>query len=190
MFDVDTLVMECLDALKEPDPQRVVRQILTRTLEKPEAVQGALGKDLGGLDFLYDSPELTVLNAIWAPGMKLYPHDHQLWAVIGIYGGVEDNTLYRRGPEHIVPAGGREIRESDVLALGADAIHAVANPERKFTGAIHIYGGDFINQPRSQWDPDTLIERPYDLALTRRLFAEANEAWAAQLGQDLDESAG
>src|SRR5439155_11293394 len=109
------------DARKEPQPHRVVRQILTRPLEKPAAVQGALGKDLGGLDFLYDSPELTVLNAIWAPGMKLYPHDHQLWAVIGIYGGVEDNTLYRRGPEHIVPAGGREIRESDVLALGADA---------------------------------------------------------------------
>src|SRR5439155_14084473 len=125
---------------------------------------------------------LTVLNAIWAPGMKLYPHDNQLWAVIGIYGGVEDNTLYRRGPERIVPAGGREIRESDVLALGADAIHAVANPERRFTGAIHIYGGDFVNQPRSQWDPDTLIEQPYDLARTRRLFAEANEAWAAQLG--------
>ena len=188
MFDVDTLVNECMEAVKGPDPQRHVHQILTRMLEKPSPVQDVLGKDWGGLDILYNSPELTVLNAIWAPGMKLYPHDHRMWACIGIYGGVEDNTLFRRGPEHIVAAGGREIRESDVLALGADAIHAVANPERKFTGAIHVYGGDFVNQPRSQWDPDTLIEQPYDLANIRRLFAEANETWKAQLGQDLDET--
>jgi len=190
MFDVDTLVSECLAVVHEKDAQRSVRDILTRTLQKPAPVQSALGKDWGGLDILYNSPDLTVLNAIWAPGMKLYPHDHRIWAVIGIYGGVEDNTLYRRGPERIEPAGGRAIRESDVLSLGADAIHSVANPERKFTGAIHIYGGDFVNQPRSQWDPDTLIEQPYDLAQIQRLFAEANETWRSQLGQDLDESAG
>ncbi|MGH2728855.1 MAG: hypothetical protein ACRDKS_17925, partial [Actinomycetota bacterium] len=95
--------------------------------------------------------------------------------------------LYRRGPERIVEAGGRMLRESEVIALGADAIHAVANPESRFTGAIHVYGGDFVNQPRSQWDPDTLIEQPYDLEQVRKLFAEANAEWAAQLGHDVDE---
>ena len=190
MFDIETLVAKCTDALSEAHPQRAVREILLQTVERPDPVQSALGKNLGGLDILYNTPELTVLNAIWAPGMKLYPHDHRMWAVIGIYGGVEDNTLYRRGPENIVAAGGHSLRESDVLALGADAIHAVANPERKFTGAIHIYGGDFVNQPRSQWDPDTLVEQPYDLARIRRLFADANAAWAMQLEEEtsLDET--
>jgi len=182
-------VSDCLAALREPDPRRAVRELLVQTLEKPTPVQEGLGKDVGGLDILYNSPELTVLNAIWAPGMKLYPHDHRIWAVIGIYGGVEDNTMYRRGPERIVASGGRELRESEVLSLGADAIHSVANPERRFTGAIHIYGGDFVNQPRSQWDPDTLMERPYDLEQVRRLFAQANADWAAEVGQDLDEGA-
>jgi predicted metal-dependent enzyme (double-stranded beta helix superfamily) len=152
-------------------------------------VAGALGKEAGGLDILYNSSELTVLNAIWAPNMALYPHDHRMWAVIGIYGGVEDNTLYRRGHERIEKAGGRTLHDSDVLALGADAIHSVVNPERRFTGAIHVYGGDFVNQPRSQWDPHTLVEKPYDLDEVRRLFAEANARWAAEAGQDLDESA-
>lgn len=190
MFDTDTLVADCLAAVRgETDPRRAVREILLRTLSKPAPVAEAIGKDEGGLDILYSSPELTVLNAIWAPGMKLYPHDHRMWAVIGIYGGAEDNTMYRRGPERIVEAGGKELRESEVLSLGADAIHAVANPERRFTGAIHVYGGDFVNQPRSQWDPDTLIEQPYDLEQVRRLFAEANARWAAQVGQDLDDAA-
>jgi predicted metal-dependent enzyme (double-stranded beta helix superfamily) len=191
MFDTDTLVGDCLQAVRtEKDPQRAVREILVRTLEKPAPVAKAIGKDEGGIHIIFSSPELTVLNAIWAPNMRLYPHDHQMWACIGIYGGVEDNTMFKRGPERIVPAGGRAIRESEVLALGTDAIHAVANPERRFTGAIHIYGGDFINQPRSQWDPDTLMEQPYDLQEVRRLFAQANADWRAQLGQDLDESAG
>jgi predicted metal-dependent enzyme (double-stranded beta helix superfamily) len=191
MFDTDTLIAECLDAVRtESDGgRRAVRDIVTRTVSQPSVVQDAIGRDNGGLDILYDSPELTVLNAIWAPGMSLYPHDHRMWAVIGIYGGTEDNTMYRRGLERIVASGGRALHESEVLSLGADAIHAVANPERRFTGAIHVYGGDFINQPRSQWDPDTLREQPYDIAQVRRLFAAANEAWAAQLGTDVDESA-
>jgi predicted metal-dependent enzyme (double-stranded beta helix superfamily) len=188
MFDTDTLVAECLAAVRaETEPRRAIREILVRTLEKPDAVAAALGKDQGGLEVIHVSDELTVLNVIWAPKMAIYPHDHRMWAAIGIYGGVEDNTLYRRGPERIVASGGRELRESDVLALGADAIHAVANPERRFTGAIHVYGGDFVNALRSQWDPDTLIEQPYDLEQVRKLFADANAEWAAQLGQDLDE---
>ncbi|MEX2458576.1 MAG: hypothetical protein WD770_06280 [Actinomycetota bacterium] len=189
MFDVDTLLSDCREAVNDPEAQRAVREVLIRTLEKPEAVAKTLGKDVGGIEILHNTPELTVLNVIWAPGMVLFPHDHQMWAVIGIYGGAEDNVLFKRGPEHIVPAGGRTIRDSDVLALGTDAIHSVANPERRFTGAIHVYGGDFVNQPRSQWDPDTLAERPYDFESIRRAFAQANADWAAQLGQDLDETA-
>jgi len=131
-----------------------------------------------------------VLNAIWAPGMGLYPHDHRMWAVIGIYGGVEDNALYRRGPDGIVASGGRTLRVGDVLSLGSQAIHSVSNPERRFTGAIHVYGGDFVAQPRSQWDPETLVEQAYDLEQVRRLFAEANAAWAAEVDRDLDEHVG
>jgi predicted metal-dependent enzyme (double-stranded beta helix superfamily) len=188
MFDKETLIAECLQAVRtEADPRRAVREIMIRTLEKPDPVAQAIGRDEGGLDIFHSSPELTVLNAVWAPKMSLYPHDHRMWAVIGIYGGVEDNTLYKRGPERIVPSGGRELHESEVLVLGSDAIHSVANPERRFTGAIHIYGGDFVNQPRSQWDPDTLMEQPYDLAQVMRLFAQANADWRAQVGQDLDE---
>jgi predicted metal-dependent enzyme (double-stranded beta helix superfamily) len=94
--------------------------------------------------------------------------------------------MYRRGPERIAAAGGHLLQESEVLGLGADAIHAVANPERRFTGAIHIYGGDFVNQPRSQWDPDTLLEQPYDLEEVRRLFAQANADWAAQAQAEVE----
>ena len=54
------------------------------------------------------------------------------------------------------------------------------NPLRVFTGAIHIYGGDFFGTPRSDWDPETLQERPYDVERARKLIADANERWLAE----------
>jgi hypothetical protein len=49
----------------------------------------------------------------------------------------------------------------------------------KLTGAIHIYGGEFFNQARSEWDPEALTERPYDVEKNMRLFKEANERFTA-----------
>lgn len=189
MFDVDAFVEECRGAVAETDPRRAIREVLNRALSNPTAVADAIGKEEGGLGVVYNAPDLTIMNVIWAPEMKLPPHDHRMWAAIGIYGGAEDNTLYRRTPERIEEAGGRELREQDVLMLGADAIHAVRNPVRRFTGAIHVYGGDFVNQPRSQWDPDTLLEEPWDFAYFQQLFAEANARWVSQAGQELDDRA-
>jgi predicted metal-dependent enzyme (double-stranded beta helix superfamily) len=187
MFDLDTLITDCSDALREPEPRRAVREVLVRALERPAPIAAVLAKDSAGLEILHQSEELTILNVIWAPKMSIYPHDHHMWAVIGIYVGAEDNTLYRRGPDRIRASGGRQLRDRDVFGLGPEAIHSVTNPQRRFTGAIHVYGGDFLNQPRSQWDPDTLMEERYNIEQVRRLFAAANAEWAAQLGQDLDE---
>ncbi|HEV2685148.1 MAG TPA: hypothetical protein VGW79_00770 [Actinomycetota bacterium] len=189
MFDTDNLIAECRDAIKESDPRKAVREVLLRTLERPGDVADALARKEGGLDIIHCTDELTVLNAVWAPHMNLLPHDHRMWAVIGIYGGTEDNSFYRRADDGIEQAGGRELHQSEVIALGVDAIHSVKNPERIFTGAIHVYGGDFMNQPRSQWDPDTLIEKPYDISQIRAEFARANEAWARELAErDVDET--
>jgi len=53
--------------------------------------------------------------------------------------------------------------------------YAVTNPLDQITGAIHVYGGDFFATPRSEWDPATLKEQPYDVEHTMRAFEESNE---------------
>jgi predicted metal-dependent enzyme (double-stranded beta helix superfamily) len=66
----------------------------------------------------------------------------------------------------------------DVRPLGEEIIHSVTNPTAKLTGAIHVYGGDFFSQERSEWDPESLEERPYDIEKNVRYFEEANRTLA------------
>ncbi|MBV9255206.1 MAG: hypothetical protein JOZ37_12220 [Actinobacteria bacterium] len=183
MFDVDTLVADCRAAQHESEPLRAIKEVLARAMSRPSEITDALGEPaMGGLRMLHHTPELTVINVIWAPGMVLRPHDHRMWAAIGVYGGQEDNTFFRRDPEKgLTTSGGKSLGEQDIVLLGDDTIHSVANPRtHEFTGAIHVYNGDFVNQPRSQWDPDSLEEQPHDMAVTIAAFDEANAAWKAR----------
>jgi predicted metal-dependent enzyme (double-stranded beta helix superfamily) len=183
MFDLDEFLTECQRALNETEPRRAIREVLTRAVDRPDDVAAALRPSEGGISLVHHAPDLTVLHVVWAPGMRLFPHDHRMWAAIGIYAGQEDNTFYRRsapGERTLTESGGKELAVGDVLVLGDDAIHAVANPKAHLTGAIHVYGGDFVNQPRSQWGPGPREERPYDMTVVNEQFAEANRAWREQ----------
>jgi predicted metal-dependent enzyme (double-stranded beta helix superfamily) len=95
--------------------------------------------------------------------------------VIGVYTGREDNILWRRLPDDangtVEAAGAKTLGETDTIAFGADVIHSVVNPVPRLTGAIHVYGGDFFGVSRSEWDPESLHEKPYDMEKVLRMFA-------------------
>lgn len=175
-FDVDELVAECRAAINEPQPTLAVREVLDRALSDREAMAAALRPERGGIELLLSSPALTVLHVVWTPGMAIPPHEHRMWAAIGVYTGQEDNLLYRRVPGGLEASGGRDLRAGDVLLMGDDAVHSVTNPLGSYTGGIHVYGGDFVNQPRSEWDPVTFAEEPYDYGELRRRFEAAESS--------------
>ena len=109
--------------------------------------------------------------------MTIMPHNHQMWAVIGIYSGREDNMFWRRLPDgsgKVEAAGARALSVGDAEPLGHNIIHSVTNPIRRLTGAIHVYGGDFFAAERSEWDPESLEESRYDIAKNMKLFEDAN----------------
>jgi predicted metal-dependent enzyme (double-stranded beta helix superfamily) len=178
VFDMDEFIKNCEGALAENEPRRAVRELLTRSVSDASAVAAALDHHHAGITPLHRSDTLTILNVVWGPRMRLLPHDHRMWAAIGIYAGQEDNAFFRRQGNTIVDSGGKDLRERDVLLLGDDAVHAVTNPLRSYTGAIHVYGGDFFAQGRSQWNPETRNEEPFDFDLVARLFEESNRSEA------------
>ena len=185
MFDTERFIEDCKCALAEDESHKAVREVLARAVTDSGDMLASLGEPTeAAIHRLYHGPDLTILNAVWAPQMTIMPHNHQMWAVIGIYTGGEDNIFWRRNHRGIEAAGAQALREGDAVALGRDIIHSVSNPVEKLTGAIHVYGGDFFAASRSEWNPETLSEKPYDVEKTMRLFAEANARYAAgrQLG--------
>ncbi len=175
MFEIERFVEDCKTAHAEGDSHKAIRETLARAVSEPGEVLAAVGEpEEAGFHKLHHADDLTILNVVWAPLMTLLPHNHNLWAVIGVYTGREDNIFWRRSGEVIEAAGARALSVRDAEPLGPDIIHSVTNPVEKLTGSIHIYGGDFFAKPRSEWDPLTLTEQAYDLEKNARLFREAN----------------
>ena len=182
MFDKDRFVEDCRAAAqKERDARAAIRELVAAAVGTPREVLRSLGEpQRSGVGVLYHGADLTILNLSWGPLMHIRPHNHAMWAVIGIYGGREQNVFFRRSENGLTQHSARELNAKDVAALGEQTIHAVTNPLESITSAIHVYGGDFFAVPRSEWDPQTLEERPYDVENTMRAFEEANARLARQ----------
>jgi predicted metal-dependent enzyme (double-stranded beta helix superfamily) len=175
MFDLDRFIDACCRARAEDESHKAVKEVVAQAVANPSEIIAALGEpSQGGLHKLYHTPTLTILNLVWPAYMTLMPHDHRMWAVIGIYSGREDNIFWRRIGNRVEAAGAKALGTGDVAPLGPDIVHSVTNPIPRLTGAIHVYGGDFFGAERSEWDPETLVERRYDADRAIRLFEEAN----------------
>lgn len=183
MFEVDQFVADCRAAFAEDPTNKSVREVLARAVSDPVDVLKGIGEPKRAeIRTLFHSPSLTIINVVWAPMMTVMPHNHRMWAVIGIYSGREDNIFWRRvreTPNKIEAVGAKALCEKNAEPLGTDVIHSVLNPIDRLTGAIHIYGGDFFAAQRSEWDSLTLVEHHSDGERTRRMFEEANVRFEA-----------
>src|SRR6266700_344638 len=97
MFDLEQFIADCRAALAADSTHKLVREVVGRAVSDPNAVLKRIGEpQRAEVQKLYHSPDLTILNVIWGPMMTIMPHNHQMWAVIGIYSGREDKVFWRR----------------------------------------------------------------------------------------------
>jgi predicted metal-dependent enzyme (double-stranded beta helix superfamily) len=171
MFDLDRFIADLRATLPERSRQPM-KEVVARAISDPAAlIQGIGEPDKAGVQVLYKSPELTVLNLLWAPRQITLPHNHRMSAVIGMYAGREDNMFWRRVPGAVVgrgkfqieAAGGEALGAGDVALLGPDIVHSVINPLSKISAAIHVYDGNFMEIERSMWNAETLVEERLDV---------------------------
>ena len=168
MFNLDAFIESCKLAVAEGNKHLGIKEIVEKAVSDPNSLIKAIGEpSKAGATPIYSSNNLTIVNVVWAPWMTIYPHNHNIWAVIGIYSGREDNIFCRRINDDkqgkIEAAGARSLCLGDVTPLGPDIIHSVNNPIPRNSGAIHVYGGDFFHvENRSEWDPENLTEHQYD----------------------------
>lgn len=179
-FDIDSFVADCLAAVRSEANRGslAVKEVLESVLHNPGRIAEAVGPPTAIPPFTtwHHSDELTILHVVWPPTVDLLAHDHEMWATIGLYGGREDNRFFRPDDDGALrPSGATTLRTGDTVALGRDVIHAVANPSREWTAAIHVYGGDYFAPARRMW-PD-IAEAPvaFDVARVVATLEDAAE---------------
>jgi predicted metal-dependent enzyme (double-stranded beta helix superfamily) len=177
MFDIDRFAADCRAALAERGSD-AIREVVSRAVADPEEILRVLGEPArASAAMVVRAPDLTILNVVWGSRQWTLPHNHNHRAIIGMYGGGEDNIFWRRLPEdangRVEAAGAQSLRQGNVAVLGRDIIHSVTNPLGKLSMALHVYDGDFMSAAgRSHWDAEALTECPYDAAAVSPMFGQ------------------
>ena len=167
-FNMQKFIEDCQAALEQPEPAKVVKQLVQDAIADPEALRAAFearGKPKTLRDAaIYRSETLSILDVTTPPGMVSPAHDHQMWAVIGVYDGAEPNEFFVGDDKGVARKSGKLLQTGDVAVLGDKTIHAISNPLDRKSYAIHVYGGDIVERPgRSMWSPHTQVRENYNM---------------------------
>jgi predicted metal-dependent enzyme (double-stranded beta helix superfamily) len=183
MFDLEGFISDCRRhaALGET---KAILELMRDAVRDPAALKAAVTPLERGVSVfdapLFRSADLTVLNVTLRPGGLSIPHDHAMWAVIGIYEGQENNTFFRRAGERLDQVNTREVSAGEAMLLGPNVVHAIENPLATQTLGLHVYGGDLFAEPRSMWSPHTGAEHAYDIPQFTQWCGELAKARRAQ----------
>ena len=165
-FKLQQFIAKCQAASEGQAAQDKVQALICEAMAQPEALSDALAdySKFAKLDDLifHRTKTLTLLAARLPPGFVAGPHNHNLWSVVGVYGGQEDNIFYERDSDKLKEVGRALVVAPGVLCNAKEVIHGISNPLDVDLLALHAYGGDLLTTPRSTWDPETHHEIPFD----------------------------
>lgn len=118
-----------------------------------------------GVTVLHEEPDhrLWLVAVSWLPGRGAQPHNHGTWAVVAGVDGEESNILWRRRQGRLERQSEETVGPGAVVGFLPQAIHSVTNEGRRTTLSLHVYGTNLNCVERSQFDPNTGIERPFKL---------------------------
>lgn len=104
---------------------------------------------------LYSAPNLLIASIQFPPFAATPAHTHGVWSVIGLISGSERNSFYTHTETGLKQTHTRALQARDCITLDANVIHSVKNPHPLPSMALHVYGGNILEAPRSMWDPVT-----------------------------------
>jgi predicted metal-dependent enzyme (double-stranded beta helix superfamily) len=119
----------------------------------------------GKVELLHCSDDLMIVDLTLPPFATSAIHDHQTWAVVGVSEGCEIDELFEEHSARLRWSARHQLRAGDVLELGSDCIHFIANPLATVTRGIHVYGRDLRLTQRRMWHPETGAPKAMDFAV-------------------------
>ena len=120
-----------------------------------------------GVTVLHEEPDrsLWLVAVAWLPGRGALPHNHGTWAVVAGVDGPERNILWRRRGSRLERQSEETVGPGNVVGFLPQAIHSVTNESQRKTLSLHAYGRNLNCIERSQFDPATGVERPFNLRI-------------------------
>ncbi len=183
-FTIDGFAAMCKSAMAATDDrQSAARRCLQQVLDDYDTqhvldvLDAAIppGADIGEM-IVHTSPELTMLFGRVPARFQSGIHNHTVFACIGQLTGHEKNVFYERDLDHgLEVVGETTAAAGELIAMPADAIHCIENPDHETSRALHIYGGDFkaVMDQRSLWTSVAYEERPFSFELLMQESARA-----------------
>jgi predicted metal-dependent enzyme (double-stranded beta helix superfamily) len=161
-MDLSELVEACREVAGGDTPTGDVAELVGDFLHQPDLPRLVGDGDHSTYQALYRGEDLLVLHGVVPPTpAPVAPHDHRMWAVIGVYQGIEQNELFVRDEGGGLDTVDRfTVATGEVRILDPSTIHSVQARGDRYLGAIHVYGGDLFGTPRSTWIDD--VECPLD----------------------------
>ena len=162
VMDIQELIDGCREAATTQDSVTGVMETLGTFLHQPHLAEHLGAADRSTYEALYRGRDLLVLHGVVPPTPKpVDPHDHRMWAVIGVYHGQEDNQLFARTDGALLePTERFSVTPGEIRPLDAATIHSVQAADDRYLGAVHVYGGDLFGASRSTWRDG--VEQPTD----------------------------
>lgn len=178
---------------------------ISDTRARAEALRPAFGKLLAADDWLpkaYGEPDLKsgmgggigqyalyraedgslcLFSLVIPPGAQTPIHDHLAWGLIGVYRGVQDETVYRRlddasDESHATLAIARQqtVKHGDFYTLlpPLDDIHYVKTVSDTPSISIHLLANDTACVTRHRFDAATGIVTPFRSGYSNAKCAE------------------
>lgn len=176
------------------DEARRLTSEIADTKQRVEALRPAFGKLLASNDWLpkeYSEPDLKsgmgggigqyalyraedgslcVFSLVIPPGVQTPIHDHLAWGLIGVYRGVQDETVYRRTDDgHDEFTATLEIARQQTVTHGQfytllpplDDIHYVKTVSDTPSISIHLLANDTACVTRHRFDADSGKVTPF-----------------------------
>jgi predicted metal-dependent enzyme (double-stranded beta helix superfamily) len=163
---IEEFVAQCSVAFEEDRGRDAMKEVVERAV-RDRGLLEELPLE-AGVKVLYGAEDLTILHVVMAErpvgAGRPIPHNHLMWALVGVMHGSEENEFFRRSGWTIEPSGsGRVIGAGEVLMMGDDTIHSVRNPSsERLSSALHVYGGDLIAAEKTMWCEPNWAEEPFD----------------------------
>jgi predicted metal-dependent enzyme (double-stranded beta helix superfamily) len=164
---IDDFVAQCSIAVEEDRGPGAAKEVVERAVRDRHLLEEMPLE--ANVKVLHSAEDLTILHVVMAErpvgAGRPIPHNHLMWALIGVTHGSEENEFFRRSGRTIEPSGrGRVIDEGEVLMMGDDTIHSVKNPSsERLSSALHVYGGNLIAAEKTMWCDPNGDGEPFDL---------------------------